>query len=163
MLNHTPTVNDVNTNRNEFSVTEISNKIKWLLENNFSTVRIKGEISGLKIATSGHGYFSLKDANSVIAATCWRHSLARVNFKLTEGLEVVVTGKITAYAGQSKYQISVELIEPAGTGAFIQILNERRKRLEEEGLFKVEHKKLRNFRAHPIFAQILTIVTTVPL
>ena len=141
MLNHTPTVNDVNTNRNEFSVTEISNKIKWLLENNFSTVRIKGEISGLKIATSGHGYFSLKDANSVIAATCWRHSLARVNFKLTEGLEVVVTGKITAYAGQSKYQISVELIEPAGTGAFIQILNERRKRLEEEGLFKVEHKK----------------------
>jgi len=141
MLNHTPTVNDVNTNRNEFSVTEISNKIKWLLENNFSTVRIKGEISGLKIATSGHGYFSLKDANSVIAATCWRHSLARINFKLTEGLEVVVTGKITAYAGQSKYQISVELIEPAGTGAFIQILNERRKRLEEEGLFKVEHKK----------------------
>lgn len=136
MLNHT-----TNTNKNEFSVTEISSKIKWLLENNFSTVRIKGEISGLKIATSGHGYFSLKDTNSVIAAICWRHSLARINFKLVEGIEVVVTGKITAYAGQSKYQISVELIEPAGTGAFIQILNERRKRLEEEGLFKLEHKK----------------------
>ena len=141
MPNTTATINDINTNINEFSVTEISNKIKWLLENNFSTVRIKGEISGLKIATSGHGYFSLKDTNSVIAATCWRHALSRINFKLTEGLEVVVTGKITAYAGQSKYQISVELIEPAGTGAFIQILNERKKRLEEEGLFKFEHKK----------------------
>ena len=141
MLNYTNTINNISTSRNEFSVTEISSKIKWLLENNFSTVRIKGEISGLKIATSGHGYFSLKDTNSVIAAICWRHSLARINFKLVEGLEVVVTGKITAYAGQSKYQISVELVEPAGTGAFIQILNERRKRLEEEGLFKLEHKK----------------------
>jgi exodeoxyribonuclease VII large subunit len=140
MLNHSA-AKDVNIIANEFSVTEISNKIKWLLENNFSNIRIKGEISGLKIATSGHGYFSLKDTNSIIAATCWRHSLARINFKLTEGLEVVVTGKITAYAGQSKYQISVEIIEPYGTGAFIQILNERRNRLEAEGLFKLEHKK----------------------
>lgn len=141
MNNHTLTNNEINTSEIEFSVTEISNKIKLLLENNYSNVRIKGEISGLKIATSGHGYFSLKDQNSVIAAICWRHSLARINFKIAEGLEVIVTGKITAYAGQSKYQISVEFIEPAGIGAFIQILNERKKRLEEEGLFKVEHKK----------------------
>lgn len=131
----------VSTNINEFSVTEISNKIKWLLENNFSYVRIKGEVSGLKIASSGHGYFNLKDTNSIISATCWRHQLARINFSLTEGLEVVVTGKITSYAGQSKYQISVELIEPAGVGAFMQILAQRKQKLEAEGIFKLEHKK----------------------
>ena len=134
--------NDFNIDRpagkNEFSVTEISNKIKWLLENNFSVIRIRGEISGLKVAASGHGYFNLKDTNAVIAATCWKHCLSRVNFSLAEGLEVIVTGKITAYAGQSKYQISVEMIEPAGVGAFIKILNERRKKLEKEGLFKLE-------------------------
>jgi exodeoxyribonuclease VII large subunit len=137
--------NDFNIDRpagkNEFSVTEISNKIKWLLENNFSVIRIRGEISGLKVAASGHGYFNLKDTNAVIAATCWKHCLSRVNFSLAEGLEVIVTGKITAYAGQSKYQISVEMIEPAGVGAFIKILNERREKLEKEGLFKLEYKK----------------------
>ena len=137
--------NDFNIDRpagkNEFSVTEISNKIKWLLENNFSVIRIRGEISGLKVAASGHGYFNLKDTNAVIAATCWKHCLSRVNFSLAEGLEVIVTGKITAYAGQSKYQISVEMIEPAGVGAFIKILNERRGKLEKEGLFKLEYKK----------------------
>jgi exodeoxyribonuclease VII large subunit len=141
MLGHNTLIVNENNNINEFSVTEISNKIKWLLENNFFQVRIKGEISGLKIATSGHGYFSLKDENAVIAATCWRHSLARAKFELTEGLEVVVTGKVTAYAGQSKYQISVEMIEPAGVGAFMKILAERRAKLEAEGLFAPEHKK----------------------
>ena len=120
-----------NVSKTDFSVSEISSKIKWLLENNLGTVRIKGEISGLKIATSGHGYFSLKDENAVLAAICWKHTLARVNFKLEEGLEVVVTGKITAYAGQSKYQISVELIEPSGVGAFMKILTERRQKLEK--------------------------------
>lgn len=130
-----------NLTQTEFSVSEISGKIKWLLENELGIVKIKGEISGLKIAASGHGYFSLKDNNAVLAATCWKHSLARVNFKLEEGLEVVATGKITAYAGQSKYQIAVEYIEPAGTGAFMQILKERRARLEQEGLFSKDHKQ----------------------
>ncbi len=141
MTDHNNSIIDEHNNIKEFSVTEISNKIKWLLENNFSHVRIKGEISGLKIATSGHGYFSLKDANAVIAAICWRHSLARVNFELTEGLEVVAIGKVTAYAGQSKYQISVDSIEPAGVGAFMKILSERRKKFEAEGLFAKDHKK----------------------
>ena len=144
MLNINDFNNDMPAGKNEFSVTEISNKIKWLLENNFSTVRIKGEVSGLKIVSSGHGYFNLKDTNAVIAATCWRHCLSRVNFSLAEGLEVIVTGKITSYAGQSKYQIAVELIEPAGVGAFIKILSERRQKLEEEGLFKVEAAKARS-------------------
>jgi len=140
----------------EFSVSEISSKIKYLLENNFGFVRIKGEISGLKIASSGHGYFSLKDTNAVIAATCWRHNLSRINFKLEEGLEVVTTGKITAYAGQSKYQISVDRIEPSGVGAFIQILKERRAKLEKEGLFDKESKK-----KIPFIPQRIGIITSI--
>lgn len=130
-----------NTNSVEFSVSEISTKIKWLLENNFGVVKVKGEISGLKIASSGHGYFSLKDTNAVLATTCWRHNLQKIPFKLEEGLEVVVTGKITSYAGQSKYQISADYIEPAGSGAFMKILQERKAKLEKEGLFAKEHKK----------------------
>jgi exodeoxyribonuclease VII large subunit len=130
-----------NFSQTEFSVSEISGKIKWLLENKLGVVKIKGEISGLKIAASGHGYFSLKDNNAVLAAICWRHSLARTNFKLEEGLEIIVTGKLTAYAGQSKYQISVEHIEPAGSGAFMKILKERKAKLESEGLFAKEHKQ----------------------
>ncbi|MFK7973833.1 MAG: exodeoxyribonuclease VII large subunit [Rickettsiaceae bacterium] len=129
-----------NTTPIEFSVSEISNKIKQLLENNLYMVKIKGEIAGLKIAASGHGYFSLKENNSVLAAICWRHTLSKVNFKLEEGLEVVVTGKITAYAGQSKYQVLVEILEPYGVGAFMKILTERRQKLQAEGLFAKEHK-----------------------
>ncbi|NRB10516.1 MAG: exodeoxyribonuclease VII large subunit [Rickettsiaceae bacterium] len=141
----------------EFSVSEISNKIKSLLENNIGYVKIKGEISGLKIASSGHCYFTLKDANAVLAATCWRHYLANVNFKLEEGLEVVVTGKITAYSGQSKYQISAERIEPSGIGAFMKILKERKLKLQQEGLFAKEHKQKLPFL--PLKIGIVTSIT----
>jgi len=143
-------------NPTEFSVTEISSKIKFLLESNLGYVRIKGEISGLKIADSGHGYFSLKDTGAVLGATCWRHNLAKMNFKLTEGLEIIATGKITAYAGQSKYQISVEAIEPAGAGAFMQILKERKEKLAKEGLFDKEHKK-----PIPFLPQKIGIITSL--
>lgn len=125
----------------EFSVSEISTRIKWLLENNFSCIKIRGEVSGLKIASSGHVYFNLKDNGAIISATCWRHVFSRINFEVTEGLEVVASGKITSYAGQSKYQISVESLQPAGAGAFMQILQERKNRLEAEGLFAESHKK----------------------
>jgi exodeoxyribonuclease VII large subunit len=140
----------------EFSVTEIANKIKSLLEDNLGYVRIKGEISGLKIATSGHGYFGLKDAGAVLAATCWRHNLSRVQFKISEGLEVIVIGKITAYAGQSKYQISVDNILPSGTGAFMQLLKERRDMLTKEGLFLSEHKM-----KIPFMPKTIGIVTSI--
>ena len=145
-----------NISKSEFSVSEISVKIKTLLENNIGSVRIKGEISGLKIATSGHGYFSLKDENAVLAATCWRHSLARVNFKLEEGLEVIITGKITAYPSQSKYQISVEAIEPSGVGAFMKILSERRLKLQAEGLFDQHNKQ-----QIPFLPRKIGIVTSI--
>jgi exodeoxyribonuclease VII large subunit len=130
-----------NISQAEFSVSEISYRIKQLLENNLGRVKIKGEISGLKIAASGHGYFSLKENNAVLSAICWRHTLGKINFKLEEGLEVIVTGKITSYPGQSKYQVSVELIEPYGIGAFMKILTERKQKLASEGLFAAEFKQ----------------------
>jgi exodeoxyribonuclease VII large subunit len=144
------------TQRAIFSVSEISAKIKYLLEEKLGVVQIRGEISGLKIADSGHGYFSLKDSKSVIAATCWRPVLAKITFKLEEGMEVLVTGKVTAYAGQSKYQISVESIQPNGIGAFIQILAERKIKFEKEGLFLTEHKK-----QIPLLPKTIGIVTSL--
>lgn len=125
----------------EFSVSEISNRIKDLLESNLGYVRVKGEISGLKVASSGHGYFNLKDNIAVLAITCWRPVLAKIKFPLVDGIEVSITGKLTSYPGGSRYQLSAEKVEPAGIGAWMQILNERRERLEKEGLFSKSSKK----------------------
>ncbi len=138
-----------------FSVTEISSQIKHLLENNLGYVKVKGEISGFKLATSGHAYFSLKDEKSLIAATCWRHSISKINFKIEEGLEVIASGRITSYAGQSKYQISVEDLRPAGAGAFMQILKDRKAALQKEGLFDADKKK-----PIPFFPKTIGIVTS---
>ncbi|MCC8417872.1 MAG: exodeoxyribonuclease VII large subunit [Rickettsia endosymbiont of Bryobia graminum] len=119
----------------EFSVTEISSRIKVLLEENLGLIRIRGEISGLKIASSGHGYFNLKENNSILACTCWRPLLAKLKFIPVDGMEVVATGRISAYAGNSRYQLSVESLQQSGIGAFMQILKERKEKLEKEGVF----------------------------
>lgn len=119
----------------EFSVSEISNKIKELLENNFGYIKVKGEISGFKIVSSGHAYFNLKENTAILACTCWRPVLSKIQFPLNDGMEVVISGKLSSYAGNSRYQLSVENLQPAGLGAMIQILNERKARLETEGLF----------------------------
>ncbi|WP_425363238.1 exodeoxyribonuclease VII large subunit [Candidatus Tisiphia endosymbiont of Hybos culiciformis] len=126
----------------EFSVTEISSKIKELLENNFGYIRVKGEISGLKIATSGHGYFNLKENTAVLACTCWRPVLAKIQFTPVDGMEVVAIGKLSGYAGNSRYQLSVENLEPAGLGAIMQILKELQAKLEKEGIFDKPKKPL---------------------
>ncbi|MCC8371471.1 MAG: exodeoxyribonuclease VII large subunit [Rickettsia endosymbiont of Pseudomimeciton antennatum] len=126
----------------EFSVTEISSKIKELLENNFGYIRVKGEISGLKIATSGHGYFNLKENTAVLACTCWRPVLAKIQFTPVDGMEVVAIGKLSGYAGNSRYQLSVEVLEPAGLGAIMQILKELQAKLEKEGIFNKPKKPL---------------------
>lgn len=124
-----------------FSVNEISNIIRQTLENNLGSLKIRGEISGLKIASSGHAYFNLKDNTAIICCTCWRHKLLQIKPPLAEGTEIIATGKITAYAGQSRYQFTVEEVSLAGLGAWMQILTERRNRLEKEGLFAIENKK----------------------
>ena len=116
----------------EFSVTEISSKVKELLESNFSYIKVKGEISGLKVATSGHGYFNLKENVAILACTCWRPILSKISFIPVDGMEVVVRGKLSGYAGNSRYQLSVEALQQAGLGAIMQILKERKEKLEKD-------------------------------
>ena len=130
-----------NTNNPVYSVGEFSHVIKKLVETNFSYVRIRGEISRPSFPGSGHVYFTLKDIDGTIAAIIWKYTMPRLSIKPEEGMEVICTGKVTPFAGQSKYQIIVESIEVAGEGALLKMLEDRRKKLLAEGLFKQEHKK----------------------
>jgi len=124
-----------------FSVTEISQALKRVLEDEFPRIRVRGEISGLKRAASGHLYFRLKDTDAVLDAVCWRGQAGRLSIAPEDGMEVVATGRITSYPGRSNYQIVVDNIELAGAGALLKLLEERRRKLTEEGLFDIAAKK----------------------
>jgi exodeoxyribonuclease VII large subunit len=116
--------------------------LKRSIEERFGHVRVRGEISGYKGPhSSGHCYFSIKDEGAKLDAVIWRGSFSRLRAKLQEGLEVIVTGKITSYPGKSSYQIIIEAVEPAGVGALMALLEERRKKLAAEGLFDASRKK----------------------
>ena len=132
---------NANSNNPVYSVSEFSLVIKKLVETNFSYVRIRGEISRPSFPGSGHVYFTLKDTEGTIAAIIWKYTLPRLSIKPEEGMEVICTGKITTFAGQSKYQIIVESMEVAGEGALLKMLEDRRKKLLQEGLFNIEKKK----------------------
>lgn len=139
----------------EYSVSEIAQALKRTVEDAFGVVRIRGEISGFKRATSGHVYFALKDADAVIDAVMWRGTAGRLAFKPEDGLEVVAQGKITTYPGRSKYQIVVEAMEPAGAGALMALLEARKKKLAAEGLFDPSRK-----RALPYLPEVIGVVTS---
>lgn len=131
---------DFNHNQPVYSISEISGAIKRVLEDHFGLVRIRGEVSGWRGAhSSGHAYFSLKDDSAVINAVCWKGTLGKLQHKPEEGLEVIATGRISAYNG--KYQIVIEHIEPAGAGALMALLEKRKKQFEAEGLFDPKRKK----------------------
>lgn len=123
------------------SVSEISNDIKRCVEGTFCHVCIRGEIFGAKRADSGHWYLSLKDENAVLSAVCWRGVAGNLKIKIEDGLEVIATGKITTFAGKSSYQLVIENLEPAGQGALLKLLEERKQQFIKEGLFDVSHKK----------------------
>lgn len=142
-------------NMQEFTVSQISEALKRTLEDKFSSVRVRGEISGLKVAASGHVYFNLKDNNAVICSVCWAGVAARMPVKPEDGMEVVCIGKISAYPGRSTYQLIVERIEAAGVGALLAMLEKRRKLLEGEGLFALERK-----RSLPFMPTVIGIVTS---
>jgi exodeoxyribonuclease VII large subunit len=125
----------------EYTVTEVSNLIKVAIEDNFSQIRVRGEISGLKVTPSGHVYFSLKEDKAVLAAVCWKGVVGSLKYQPEDGLEVLCVGSITTYAGQSKYQLTVYSLSPAGMGALMAILEKRKRQFEKEGLFDQEHKK----------------------
>ena len=136
----------VKENIKEYSVSEISNSIKNTLEDSFGYVRVRGEISGLQQPTSGHMYFNLKDENAVIRGIIWKSNVSRIGFRPEDGLEVVCSGKLTTgyserYPGRSDYSIHVDTLKPAGEGALMALLEERKKKFKLEGLFDEQHKK----------------------
>lgn len=125
----------------EYTVSEVSKAIKFLIEDQIGYVKIKGEISGFKRASSGHLYFSLKDSNSLISAVLFRGVASSINFEAEDGLEVFAYGRITTYAGRSNYQIIVEKLEIAGTGVLMEIIEKRRQKFLKLGYFDDRHKK----------------------
>ena len=146
---------NTNTNNPVYSVSEFSHVIKKLVETNFSYVRIRGEISRPSFPGSGHVYFTLKDTDGTISAIIWKYTLPKLSIKPEEGMEVICTGKVTTFAGQSKYQIIVESMEVAGEGALLKMLEERRKKLLKEGLFDQELKK-----PIPYLPKIIGVITS---
>lgn len=136
-----PSSDDGGSNVPEYSVSEISQSLKKTVEQSYSHVRVRGEISRVTLAKSGHLYTSLKDDNAVLDAICWRGTVSRLSVKAEEGLEVIVTGRLTTYPGRSNYQIIIEDMQLAGEGALLKMLEDRRKRLAAEGLFDEQRKK----------------------
>jgi exodeoxyribonuclease VII large subunit len=128
-------------NRPIFSVSEISQSLKRTVEESFSFVRVRGEISRFTLARSGHMYMTLKDEASVLDAVCWKGTAIRLSVAPEDGMEVIVTGRLTTYPGRSNYQIVIEQLEVAGEGALLKMLEDRRKKFLAEGLFDVNRKK----------------------
>jgi exodeoxyribonuclease VII large subunit len=142
-------------NLGEVSVSELAGAIKRTLEGSFDRVRVRGEISGFKRATSGHLYMMLKDENAAIKAVCWRTTAMRLGMAPEDGMEVIVTGRITSYAERSEYQLVIERIELAGVGALLKMIEERRKKLAAEGLFDAARK-----RKLPVLPAVIGVVTS---
>jgi exodeoxyribonuclease VII large subunit len=130
----------------EWSVSELSAALKRTVEDAYGHVRVRGEISGFRGQhSSGHCYFSLKDDSAKIDAVIWRTAFSRLRVKPEEGLEIIATGRLTTYAGKSSYQIVIDTIEPAGVGALMKLLEERKKKLAAQGLFDEARKQLLPF------------------
>jgi exodeoxyribonuclease VII large subunit len=144
------------TNTPEFTVTELAQAVKRTVEDEFQYVRVRGEISGFRGQhSSGHAYFTLKDDQASIDAVVWKTTWPKLRFKPEEGLEIIATGRLTTFPRSSKYQIVIEQIEPAGAGALMALLEERRKKLLAEGLFAAERKK-----KLPYLPRVIGVVTS---
>ena len=139
----------------EFSVSELSFALKREIETAFPRVRVRGEVSQPSFPRSGHCYFRLKDENAVIDGVAWKGTIPRLGIKIEEGLEVIATGKLTTYAGSSRYQIIVDRLELAGEGALLKLLEDRRKKLAAEGLFDQDKK-----RELPFLPEVIGVVTS---
>src|SRR5437588_4009464 len=140
----------------EWTVSELSAALRRTVEDAFGYVRVRGEVSGYRGPhPSGHCYFALKDEGAKIEAVVWKSAFARMRIKPEEGLEVLVTGRLTTYPGQSKYQIVVETLEPAGLGALMALVEERKKRLAAEGLFDAARKQLL-----PFLPEVIGVITS---
>lgn len=136
-FNHPATL----TNTPELTVGELSLAIKNTVEQAFSYVRVRGELSKVTLAKSGHLYTALKDDVAVLDAVCWKGTVLRLGLKPEEGMDVVCTGRLTTYPGRSNYQLVIETMELAGLGAILKMLEDRKKKLAAEGLFDASRKK----------------------
>lgn len=122
-----------------FSVSDASALLKGVVESAFARIKIRGELSQITRATSGHMYMTIKDAGAAISVIIWRGT--PVSFRLEEGMEVIITGRFTTYPARSNYQVIVSEIEMAGVGAILKMLEERKRKLAAEGLFDASRKK----------------------
>jgi exodeoxyribonuclease VII large subunit len=144
------------TNAPEWGVSDLSQALKKTVEAAFSHVRLRGEISGYRGPhSSGHVYFSLKDQNAKIDAVIWKGAFLKMRLRPEEGMEVIATGRITTFPGKSSYQIIIEAVEPAGIGALMALLEQRKAKLAAEGLFSAERKK-----ELPFLPRVIGVITS---
>ncbi len=142
-------------NSPEYTVSELSGAVKRVIEGEFGLVRVRGEVGRVSRPASGHLYFDLKDDRSVIAAISWKGQVARMQVRPEEGMEVIATGRMTTFPGQSKYQLIVEDVAPAGAGALMAMLEKRRAALQAEGLFDPARKQ-----PIPYLPQVIGVITS---
>ncbi|MBO9446221.1 exodeoxyribonuclease VII large subunit [Ruegeria sp. R14_0] len=142
-------------NTPEYTVSDISGEVKRTLEGTFGRIRVRGEVGRVFKARSGHLYYDIKDDRNVLACTTWKGQISGLSVVPEEGLEVVVTGRLTAFCAQSKYNLNVDEVAVAGQGALMALLEKRKKQLEAEGLFAPERKK-----PLPYLPQIIGVVTS---
>ncbi|PZX19721.1 exodeoxyribonuclease VII large subunit [Palleronia aestuarii] len=142
-------------NAHEYTVTEISGAVKRVIEGEFGRVRVRGEVGRVFAARSGHLYFDIKDDRNVLASVTWKGQVPGLTARPEEGMEVVATGKLTTFGSQSKYQLTVDDLRPAGVGALMAMLEKRKKALEAEGLFAAERK-----RPLPYLPEVIGVVTS---
>jgi len=139
----------------EMSVSELSFSLKRTLEETYGRIRVRGELSRVKVAASGHMYSDLKDENSVINVICWKGTLSKMDLQPEEGMDVICTGRISTYPARSNYQLIIEKMELAGEGALLKLLEERKRKLAAEGLFDPARKK-----DLPFLPQTIGVVTS---
>lgn len=147
--------NNHRSNVPEFSVGELAFSLKRTLEENYGRIRVRGELSRVSIASSGHMYSVLKDDDAVIDAVCWKGVLNNLSIRPEEGLDVICIGRISSYPKSSKYQLIIESMELAGEGALLKMLEDRRKKLSAEGLFEPNRKK-----PLPFLPEVIGVVTS---
>ncbi|MEM7739878.1 MAG: exodeoxyribonuclease VII large subunit [Pseudomonadota bacterium] len=125
----------------EYSVSELSGKLKRTIEDTYGYVRVRGELGRVTRAASGHVYLDMKDERAVISSVMWKGTAARQSVKPEQGLEVIATGRMSTFPGQSRYQLIIDTLAPAGAGALMALYEERKKKLADEGLFAPERKR----------------------
>ena len=143
------------TNAQAYSVSDLSNALKRVLEDRFGFVRLRGELSKVTFHSNGHVYLSLKDERSSIDGVVWKGSVRNLQVRPEQGLEVIVTGKVTTYPAGSRYQIVIDSMAPAGVGALLAQLERLKARLADEGLFAPERKQ-----PLPVMPSVVGVITS---